>query len=204
MKKLYLIIIIVFSAGNIMAQTYCEKVFTSAEKLFNEGRYNQAKQKFEAVKKDCPNNRDIADVYIKLCTEKTNNIELNKKVDQFNELQDSLKKTKDLLYNCEEKLRRTKNENDNLMGVNTKLSTQNTNLREIQELACNDKEKLQESVQSEIAELKNLLDTIDRDLSKCENESFMKRVFKHKETEKTISSIREKIEEIKGIKPEEE
>lgn len=206
MKKLYLIIIMIFSASNIMAQTYCEKVFTNAEQLFKDGKYVEAKRKFEAVKTDCPNNKDIADVYIKLCTEKIINIELNKKVAQFNELQESLEKTKDSLYNCKEQLRSTKNENDTLKDKNERLLTQNKELYKIQQQKqadCN-KEKLQGSVQSEIAELKSLLDTIDRDLSECENESFMKRVFKHKETEKTITSIREKIGEVKGIKPEEE
>lgn len=204
MKKLYLIIIIVFSAGNIMAQTYCEKVFTSAEKLFNEGRYNQAKQKFEAVKKDCPNNRDIADVYIKLCTEKINNIELNKKVVQFNELQDSLKKTKDSLGNCQEELLRATKEKDTLQAKNNRLLKQNEKLTNIHQQEETANKQLKNLEQEKIEKLQELLNQIDRDLSKCENVSFMKRVFKHKETEKTISSIRKKIEEIKGIKPEEE
>ena len=48
-------------------QSPCEKTFDSAKQLFAENRYDEAKEKFINVVKNCDFNKEIAQEYITLC-----------------------------------------------------------------------------------------------------------------------------------------
>lgn len=76
MKRFILTIIVLCSASFLYAQSPCEKAYNEAIRLYKDGKYNEAKTKFQLIENDCDSNKEAAILGIELCDAKLNNKKL--------------------------------------------------------------------------------------------------------------------------------
>ncbi len=115
MKRVLLIGIVLFCAQWVSAQkTPCEKMFSNAEKYYNQGDYANAKVQFQKVVNNCDSNKEIAQQYIALCNgwirlqekemKNSNSFDRDPRIKNLEDAKDKLEKEKATLVQRKKKI----------------------------------------------------------------------------------------------------